>query len=446
MQMNSSDGIPYRNHSRRSALHVGCLSMAGAFAGLLPNAAVLSNAPQSQPKARAKRCILLWLDGGPSHLETWDPKPDAPIEVRGPFRAIPTRTPGVVVSEHLPACAKLTEHLAIVRSMTSPLGEHGIANHYLMTGYQPSSQVQYPSFGAIVSRSLHNTAAHQPSRVPGYVIIPESTSSMGSGFLGLQYEPLETGGDPSHPEFAMRGLQSNEALIEQRKRRREFLQRLNARAESDSPTIHSSPIEQAFDLIEAGTLASGLRIQEEPETVRNRYGRRSFGQACLLARRLAERGVTMTTVVLRGWDTHDNLTLALRDGFSGAQTPVGLIPTFDTAFSALIEDLQQRGLLADTLIVAMGEFGRTPKINPRGGRDHWPRAFSAVLAGAGITGQVIGSTDRTGESPTADPVTPGKLVATILSLLGIDPSGTLHTPDGRPIRLGSTTDRIDSIL
>ncbi len=420
--------------------------MSGAFAGLIPNTAILARDSHSQPNARAKRCILLWLDGGPSHLEMWDPKPDAPMEVRGPFKAISTRTPGVVLSENLPACAKLTDQLAIVRSMTSPLGEHGIANHYLMTGYQPSSQVQYPSFGAIVSRSLHNSRPPQPPGVPGYVIIPESTSSMGSGFLGSQYEPLETGGDPSHPEFAMRGLQSNEALIEQRKRRREFLQRLNTHAEGNPPTVHLGPIERAFELIEAGTLASGLRIQEEPQSIRDRYGRRSFGQACILARRLAERGVTMTTVVLRGWDTHDNLTLALRDGFSGAQTPVGLIPTFDTAFSALIEDLQQRGLLDDTLIVAMGEFGRTPKINPRGGRDHWPRAFSVVLAGAGITGQVIGSTDRTGESPTSDPVTPGQLVATLLSLLGIDPSNTLHTPDGRPIRLGSTNDRIESLF
>ncbi len=342
-------------------------------------------------RGATKRCILLWLDGGPSHLEMWDPKPNAPVEVRGPFRSIATNVPGIAVCEHLSGSAKVMDKLAVIRSMTSPLGEHGIANHYLLTGHMPTPQLIYPSFCSLVARQTQldaQVANQKPNAMPLYMTVPETTASMGAGFLGKEYEPLATGGDPSQANFAMKGLQDDGLIKSRLERRREMLRELNGHGGVDSI---SDEFENAFELIGAGKLAEALRIQDEPEATRERYGRRTFGQSCLMARRLIERGVPMVSVVQRGWDTHDNLTLSLRDGFSGAKVGVGLIPTFDQGFSALIEDLDRLQLLDDTLVVAMGEFGRTPKLNPRVEEITGLALFSAVLAGARIPGgQVIG--------------------------------------------------------
>jgi Protein of unknown function (DUF1501) len=442
-------GFPNQG-SRRSFLKLGGISGAG-FGSLGWSNILWSQALQNGANGRAKRCILLWQDGGPSHLEMWDPKPDAPIEVRGPFRSIATNVPGIAVCEHLSASGNVMDKLAIIRSMTSPLGEHGIANHYLLTGHLPSPQITYPSFGSLVARHLESDAKdrdRQSKAMPSYVTVPETTASMGAGFLGRGFEPLATGGDPSQPNFAMKGLQDEGLSKARLQRRREMLNELNANGASKSTFGElDSVFESAFELIGAGKLAEALRIQDEVDSARDRYGRRSFGQSCLLARRLIERGVPMVSVVQRGWDTHDNLTLSLRDGFSGAKVGVGLIPTFDQAFSALIEDLDRLQLLNDTLVVAMGEFGRTPKLNPRGGRDHWPRVFSAVLAGAKIHGgQVIGASDRVGESPLENPVTPAELSSSILQLIGTDPRETIQTAEGRPIRIAATERRIEQLF
>jgi hypothetical protein len=410
--------------TRRDVLRFGTLTALGlGVADLIRLRAVAA------PKAKA--CILVWLDGGPSHLETFDPKPDVPADVRGPFRPIPTKVPGIDVCEHLPRTADVADRIAIVRSMTSPLGEHGIANQYLLTGYKPSPVLDYPSYGAVVARVRGGTHTLPPS-----IAVPEFRPPAGAGFLGPAYQPFATGGDPAKPDFKVRDLDAFPGVTAERlRRRREFLHEFDkaqAKLEKSSPT--DPTFEQAYRLATTSEAKRAFDLTEEKPAVRSRYGPRTIGQSCLLARRLVERGVPFVSVLNTGWDTHNDLVLQLRDGYSGAKVGVGLIPTFDLAFSALIADLADRGLLASTLVIAMGEFGRTPKLNSRAGRDHWPRAFSVVLTGGGIKGgQVIGSSDRVGESPKDDPVTPADLARTIYTLLGIDPDHELSTPDGRPV-------------
>jgi len=412
--------------SRRDVLRVGGLAALGLG---LPDLVRL-RAAGGKP-ARAKSCILVWLDGGPSHLETFDPKPDVPADVRGPFRPIPTKSPGVEVCELLPRTAEVTKHLAIVRSVTSPLGEHGIANHYLLTGYKPSPVLDYPSYGAVVAKVRGGSHV-----LPPYVAIPESRPTAGAGFLGAGYQPFATGGDPAKPDFRVRDLDAFPGVTPDRlNRRREFLDEFDrAQQAVEGAPPAGAEFDQAFRLVTSRQAKEAFDLSREKEATRARYGPRSLGQSCLLARRLVEAGVPFVSVLNAGWDTHANLVLQLRDGYSGAKVGVGLIPTFDLAFSALVGDLADRGLLDDTLVLAMGEFGRTPKLNTRGGRDHWPRVFSAVLAGGGVRGgQVVGSSDRVGESPRDDAVTPADLAHTIYTLLGIDPARELHTSDGRPV-------------
>jgi hypothetical protein len=415
---------------RRDALRFGGL---GLFGLSLVNLLEQCSRAADRTTPRAKSCILLWLDGGPSHLETFDLKPDAPSEVRGPFQPISTKVPGIQISQLLPQTAQITDKLAIVRSLTSPLGEHGLANHYLLTGYKPSPVLQYPSYGAV----LAHTRQQESATLPPYIAVPEARSTGGAGFLGSRYEPFATGGDPSKPEFRVRDLNFFPSVTEERiRRRREYLaefDRVQARAEgADLPT--DGAFDQAYRLVTSPAAKQAFDLQAEPAQLRAKYGHRMFSQSCLLARRLVERGVPFVNVLYTGWDTHDDLTLTLRDGYSGAKVGVGLVPTFDQAFAALIGDLNDRGLLDETLVIAMGEFGRTPKLNSRGGRDHWPRVFSAVLAGGGVKGgQVIGASDRVGESPADRPVTPSDLARTIYSLLGVDPDHELRTSDGRPV-------------
>lgn len=394
--------------------------------------------------ATAKSCILLWLDGGPSHLETFDLKPNAPAEVRGPFNPIATNVSGIDISELLPNTAKVCNHLAIVRSMTSPLGEHGLANQYLMTGYKPTPVLQYPSYGAVISRFEAERGV-----LPSNIAIPEARSN-GAGYLGKSYEPFETGGDPSKSDFQVRDLEFFPGVDEHRiARRREFLSEFDAaqsQIESNPPATNDA-FEKAYRMVTSKQAKDAFKLDQEKPALREQYGPRMFGQSCLLARRLVERGVSFVTVNNTGWDTHENLSLALRDGYSGAKVGVGLVPTFDMGFSALVNDLSQRGMLDETLVIAMGEFGRTPKLNTRGGRDHWPRVFSVVLAGGGVTGgQVIGSSDRVGESPEENPYSPADLAHTIYKLLGIDPNQELHTADGRPIRISQESRPIRELV
>ncbi len=426
--------------SRRDSLRIGALT---AF-GLGLTDYLRCHVQASAPSAKAKRCVLIWLDGGPSHLETFDLKPQAPVEVRGPFAAISTKVPGIQLSELLPQTAKLVDHCAIIRSMTSPLGEHGIANQYLMTGYPPTPAIAYPSYGSVYAEMQAADAA-----LPPYIAIPETRHGR-AGFLGTRRDPFSVAGDPAQPNFRVRDLDFFPEVDETRLlRRREFLQTMDrAQAEIEQRAVgNDAAFEQAFRLVTSASAKEAFALDREPDAIRARYGTRTFGQSCLLARRLIEKGVPFVTITQTGWDTHESLELQLKLGYSGAKVGVGLIPTFDLGFSALLTDLTERGLLQETLVVVMGEFGRTPKLNPRGGRDHWPRVFSVLMAGGGVRGgQVIGESDRVGESPKDEPVTPRDLAYTLYSLLGIDPHHHLHTPDGRPIAINQGGKMIKGIV
>ncbi len=427
--------------SRRDLIQIGCLTALGwGLADSLRSRALARDVPEP----RAKSCILIWLDGGPSHLDTFDIKPDVPSEVRGPFRPISTNVPGIQICEHMPRIAEIADRLSIIRSMTSPLGEHGIANHYLLTGYRPSPVLAYPSFGAVVAQQRGGRHVLPPN-----VAIPDFPAQAGAGFLGPTYQPFATGGDPAQPGFRVRDLDFYPRVDTARmQRRRRFLDQFEQLQRAGSPLdlADDSEFEQAYRLVTSNEAKRAFRLDEEADSVRARYGSRAIGQSCLLARRLVERGVSFVTVHNPGWDTHEGLALQLRDGYQGAKVGVGLIPSLDLALSALIRDLEERGLLDQTLVLAMGEFGHTPKLNPRGGRDHWPRVFSVLLAGGGVPGgQLIGASDRTGESPWDRPVTPNDLARTIYTLLGVDPTRELQTADGRPVSINQGGELISEL-
>jgi hypothetical protein len=381
---------------------------------------------------------LLWLDGGPSHLETFDPKKDVPREIQGPLGTVGTSIAGVHFSSELHRCAKLANRMTIVRSMTSPLGEHGLANQYALTGYLPSPSLQYPSLGAIAA---HERREGWKSPLPRHIGIPEQRTGLGAGFLGSSDEPFWLNSDPASPKFQVRDLDIYPTLDPNRlQRRRQMLEQIQA-------GVSEPPFREAFELIASQEARQAFELHRESEKTKERYGLRSFGQSCLLARRLVEQQVPFVTVVQPGWDTHENMIVPLRDGYTGAKVGVGLIPTFDQAVSALIEDLSDRGLLDQTLVIAMGEFGRTPKLNTRGGRDHWPRVYSVMLCGGGLPqGIVLGSSDRIGESPKDNPITPSDLIRTLLIRLGVEPDRMLVTPDGRPIPINQHGKAIDALL
>ncbi len=414
--------------SRRSALQVGHLTGLGITMPTL-----LASRPGSH--GPAKNCILIWLDGGPSHLETFDLKPDAPQEVRGPLAAVSTSVSGVGISECLPQLAKTMHQMSVIRSMTSPLGEHNLGTHYLLTGYRPTPVLTYPSFQAVVGSQRPVIG----KTLPDFIAIPQyrvgGASYDGHGFLPTQYGPFSVGGDPGKSGFQVQDLGTTLSK-ERLDRRKAFAKRFDSGNPTQGSVDEQEIRRRAFELVTSPQARQAFDLEQESVQTRNRYGRKTIGQSCLLARRLVERGVSFVTVNNRGWDTHNDLKVRLKDGFAGSQKPVGLLPSLDLAASALISDLSERGLLDETLVLIMGEFGRTPKLNTLGGRDHWPRAFSVALAGGGIQpGRVVGSTDATGESPVDNPVTPADLVRTIYTLMGVDPATELQTSSGRPIRV-----------
>lgn len=422
--------------SRRDFLRVGSLPAFGLSLSSMFSRPALAQTGLART-GRAKSCILIWLDGGPSHLESWDPKPKAPREVRGPFAAIPTSVAGIQLSELMPRTAALMQHSVVIRSMTSPLGEHNFGTHYLLTGYKPTPAINYPAIGSVVS---HLTK--QAGDIPAHVAVPDLRVGGGRfvapGYLPPRVAPFEVGGDPASSGFRVRDLEPFPGIVDERlARRRAYLHSLNGVQDAvEAHPVGDPAFEQAYRLMTSSQAKKAFDLSAEDGETKRRYGGKSIGQCCLLARRLVEAGVPFVTVNNRGWDTHNDLVTRLKDGYTGAKVPVGLIPSLDMAYSSLITDLRDRGRLEETLVVVMGEFGRTPKLNTLGGRDHWPRVFSVMMAGAGIAGgQVIGSSDDMGESPQDRPVTPADLAASIYTLLGIDPQTTLLTPDGRPVKV-----------
>jgi len=393
----------------------------GSLMGLLlaPRVpSILAAAGEPAAAAPARSMIVLWLAGGPSHVDTFDPKPGR--ATGGPFKAIPTAIPGASLCEHLPRVAAVADRLAIVRSLTSNEGNHLRARYYAQTGYKPMGTVRHPAFGSIVSQQIGDSRA----TLPAYVAI--SGSSVGPGFLGAAHAALEVRkpGKPVDNVSAFGGVE-----------RARYDRRLALLAEAERDFAKSRALpevegqravrDRAVAFMRSPQLAA-FDLEGEPAALRDAYGRNDFGQGALLARRLVEAGVRCVEVTLGGWDTH-------QDNFGRVETLLGKL---DPALATLVSDLERRKLLDSTLVVAMGEFGRTPAINGNEGRDHYPRAFGAILAGGGLRkGVVLGATDEDGARVVADPVTIPELIATFCARLGIDSTFENPTPQGRPIRI-----------
>jgi len=394
--------------------------------------AFASGAGKAKP-TKVKNCILVWLAGGPSHIDTFDPKPDAPAEYRGEFKPIDTAVPGLKISEVFPKLAKVMDKVTLVRSVTSPEADHDRAAHHLLTGYRPMPALVYPSYGSVVAKVRESSRA----ALPPYVAVPDAPPFSSSGYLTPAYDPFAVLNDPNSANFRVRDLTPPDRLTLARlKRRRDMVKSLDgfARDVSDTPLTASRDqfSEQAYALLTSTAAQAAFNMGNEPDELRDKYGRNAFGQSCLLARRLVESGVAFVTVNdggqnRLGWDTHAQNFPTIKNT---------LAPPLDQGVSALIDDLDERGLLDSTLVIMMGEFGRTPKINGNAGRDHHGRANCALLAGAGLPrGLVLGRTDAKADSPVEKPVTPADLAATLFLALGIDPDLKFESPDGRPLRL-----------
>lgn len=413
--------------SRREALK---LSATGAACGWLPGlAARAANDP-----ARTRSCIVLWMSGGPSQTDTFDPKPGH--KNGGAFKAIDTAAEGVRVGEHLPLVAKQMKHLAVVRSMATKEGDHGRATLHLRTGNLPQGAIEFPVFGALVAKEKEQAGRD----LPGFVSITPrglGAPALSAGFLGPQYAPLVVGGsaDTFETAEATGGLRvENLGLASgvsqpRADSRRALLDDLEADFLATRPgtatTSHTSAYQRAARLMRESA-AKAFDLSDEDAKLRDRYGRNRFGQGCLLARRLVERGVPFVEVALGNWDTHDN-------NFAQVKS---LCETLDPAWATLMTDLKDHGLLDTTTVVWMGEFGRTPGINPRNGRDHYPAAWSVVLGGGGINGgRVVGKTSADGMTVEERPVSVPDLLATVCVAVGVDPEKQNPSNVNRPIRI-----------
>jgi hypothetical protein len=387
--------------------------------------------------------ILFWMSGGPGHHETWDPKPDAVPQIRGPFGAIRTNVPGIQFGELMPRQAKIADKIAVVRTVVHGSGDHTKGNHWMLTGFEgpafnaPDFRVQRrPCMGSAAAKLR---GANRPG-MPAYAAVPHLRGGTDNFFhyaayLGPKYNPFVTESDPNKPDFRVRNLalppNLSMARLEDRREVLGLIDRLKQSA--DTPGLaRDASAEQAFSLLTSRHVATAFDINAEPESLRDKYGRHTFGQSALLARRLVEAGVTFVTVNTQPWDHH-----ATAGRLSTAEGGKKLIPPFDAAFAALVEDLYQRGLDKKVLVIAMGEFGRTPRMNPEGGRDHWGNTFSVAFAGGGLrTGQAVGKSNPRGEYPVDRPLGPQDVTATVFHHLRID-ARKVSFPDatGRPIYL-----------
>jgi hypothetical protein len=385
-------------------------------------------------KRKANAVIMLWLGGGPATIDMWDLKPEAPEGIRGEFKPIATRAPGVLISEHLPKFAEVMDRATIVRSLHHTIPSHGPATVFMTTGNKPSLAIQYPAMGSLTTKLLPT----EPG-VPPYVSFGEIRGGNAgvAGYLGTAYNPFivegAAGGRGNQANFRVRGIQlPNGMTLDQLNRRDELLRdfdstfrQLDKSADlmEGMDTFHR----QALEILRSDKTKKAFNLEEESKELRARYGMNTFGQGALAARRLVEAGVRFVTLSLGGWDTHGQNFNALK---------TRLLPSLDATLSTLIDDLSQRGLLDSTIVYCAGEFGRTPKINKNSGRDHWARSMSVVLAGGGFKrGYAYGSTDSNGMAPASEPCTPDDVSATIFHCLGIDPHMELTTSTGRPMQL-----------
>lgn len=412
--------------SRRDFLRVGTLSAAGFT---LANYLRLAEAGEVA-NAKGKAAIFIDLNGGPSHLDSFDLKPNAPDDIRGKFKPISTNVSGIQVCEHLPKLATCADKFAILRGVSHTLAAHRLGSEYVNTGSRPLASLEYPGYGAVISKEMPVAAD-----LPPFVAIPRGNQR--SGFLGIQYAPMNTGATPvAGQPFAVRGISlGNGVTVDTIQRRQGLLADLDQafkHMDEDDQLLEGLDRfnEKAFDMIKSPRARAAFDISREDANFAKQFDADPFSQSCLLAIRLIEAGVRFVSLSLGGWDTHT-------DNFTKLSTK--LLPQLDAGLSSLYNGLTQRGLLESTSVMATGEFGRTPKINDRsaeGGRDHYPRCMFMLMAGGGMRGgQVIGESDETASGPLHDAITPDDAAASFYHSLGIDPSREYHTETGRPITL-----------
>jgi hypothetical protein len=432
--------------SRRNCLKLGLGGLlGGGLAGAL-RATANASTDGASGKRQAKACILIWMDGGPSHYETFDPKPEAPVEFRGSFDTIPTKIAGVHFSQHMQRLASIADRFATIRSIRHDQGNHGAGNHYMMTGAPPRIPVGcgafvsfHPSLGSAVARECG-----APPGLPGYFSMPSMTRSGGPNFLGAQYAPFVVADDPNNKNFRIRdvalphGLDGTRFLGRKDLRQAvDRLKRIHDEAAADPVSDVDKFYEQGYQLVLSPEAQKAFDIHQEPEETRNRYGRSGFGQRALLARRLVEAGVPFITIDDGGWDHHTGIFTAYDKR----------MPAWENTVASLIEDLDERGLLETTMVIALGEFGRTPQVNKDAGRDHWSNAMSVLFAGGGTPGgQVIGATDKKGFAAVERVLSPENFVSTIYTKLGIGPDKMYYTHEGRPVHLVSDPTPIRELM
>jgi len=421
--------------SRRDFIQLGLSSLVGlGMTDLMRLQAATPNTGKVKPGDM--RCVIIWLDGGPTHYETFDPKPEAPSEIRGEFKPIKTNVPGIEYCEILPHLAKIADKTCVIRSICHNQNNHGAGNHYMMTGLPTPMPVNcganasfHPSMGSVVSYFRG-----QPNKMPAYFALPKKARSGGPHMLGAEHAPFVIGGDPNREGFKVRdvvlptGISQGRATTRRRlKDALDRMLRMNDKMAQDPAVDFDSYYEQGFDLISSREAQAAFDITLETDATRDTYGRNALAQRFLLARRLLEVGVPFINIYYGGWDHHVNIFESLKNK---------KVPDLDQGLAAFISDLDDRGLLESTLVITMGEFGRTPKINERGGRDHWSSAMSVHIAGGGVPpGQVVGATDIKGYYASDNIYTPQDLVASVYAKMGIDPFQHLHTETGKPVQL-----------
>lgn len=430
--------------TRRDFLHAGALPLVGLT---LPG--FLAQRAQAAPGGgdRDINCIMLFLLGGPSHIDTWDPKPKAPAEIRGPFQPIDTCVPGIQISEIFPKMAKHMDKISLIRSVYhTATAVHDTGHQMMQTGRLFTGGIEHPHAGCVLGY-----LKGQRGEVPAHVLIPRPMGRTGgnlphgqsAGYLGKQFDPFVLNADPSDPKFKVPDLLPPDYISAVRAERRQKLRdsvdgALSAFEKNPQAKQLDENFNLAYRLMSSKQAREALALDKEPEAVRDRYGRTRFGQSCLLARRLIERGVRFVTVNMFEtvfdeitWDIHGSKPFT-----DIAEMSKLVAPNFDQAFSALLEDLGNRGMLDTTVVTALGEFGRTPKVNPAGGRDHHPGVWTIMMGGGPIKGgRIVGESDELGYFPKSRPVNPGEVAATIYRALGLDPHKELPGPQNRPIPL-----------
>jgi hypothetical protein len=416
--------------SRRGLLQLGSLSALGIS---LPQLLAARKAQASTPaQSRDVSCILIWTQGGTSHHDTFDPKPDAPLSIRGEFGFIDTAIPGVQFTDVVPNMAKELKRFALLRSWNPQNGSHGIADQYVMSGRKFNAAMQYPTMGSVVSWHQGFRSALPPFVQMG-TSIDRRFGGGSAGILGTEHNAFEITADPNAKNFTVRDISLPSGVDSQRlTRRRQMLAAIDKlQRDADlQPSAFEALDEHcqaAINMITAPETKRAFKIEEESAALRDRYGRHKFGQSCLLARRLIENGVRFVTITDGGWDTHQN-------NFKSLKT--NRLPPIDQGLPALLTDLQNRGLLDTTLVVWLTDFGRTPNVNSASGRDHWATAGFAIMAGAGIPGgAVLGATDNEGGKPIRDEYLTEDIAVTVYEKLGLPHDLTAQSPDGRPVRL-----------